>query len=191
MAQWPGRPEILSDKSTVFTSHSVIRKILQKRWLSLKSCNAKDSRLITNDYSMVQGEFFDVTQVKTEEEIPESTERTRRGLKDFTIPKLYRSISEVSAMTGIEQYVLRYWETEFTVLSPHKNRAGNRVYSEKDIKIVQRIKELLRDERYTIDGAKQILKEELASERKSQLQETPPAENEAQLPIIPPTQVTI
>src|SRR2546423_4128961 len=140
---------------------------------------------------MVQGEFFDVTQVKTEEEIPESTERTRRGLKDFTIPKLYRSISEVSAMTGIEQYVLRYWETEFTVLSPHKNRAGNRVYSEKDIKIVQRIKELLRDERYTIDGAKQILKEELAAERKSQLQETPPAENEAQLPIIPPTQVTI
>src|SRR2546423_3581521 len=117
---------------------------------------------------MVQGEFFDVTQVKTEEEIPESTERTRRGLKDFTIPKLYHSISEVSALTGIEQYVLRYWETEFGELRPHKNRAGNRIYAEKDIKIVGRIKELLRDERYTIEGAKQILKQELELERKAQ-----------------------
>jgi len=107
---------------------------------------------------MVQGEFFDVSQSKQGDELPDmpsaQSERSRRGLKDFTIPKLYRAISEVSALTGIEQYVLRYWETEFDELRPHKNRAGNRIYAEKDVKIIQRIKELLRDERYTIEGAK-------------------------------------
>ncbi len=91
-------------------------------------------------------------------------------------------------MTGIEQYVLRYWETEFEELRPHKNRAGNRIYAEKDIKLIFRIKELLRNERYTIEGAKQVLKDEREEERKAQFapvskkQET----NEAQLTIIPP-----
>ena len=140
---------------------------------------------------MVQGEFFDVSHSKAEEEIP-SPDRGRRNLKDFTIPKLYRSISEVSALTGIEQYVLRFWETEFNELRPHKNRAGNRIYSEKDYKIVTRIKELLRDQRYTIDGAKQILKQELDAEKKSQLMDAKaPVDNEAQLPIIPPEEIPV
>jgi DNA-binding transcriptional MerR regulator len=139
---------------------------------------------------MVQGEFFDTSHSKPESDFQETSERPRRGLKDFTIPKLYSSISEVSALTGIEQYVLRYWETEFHELRPHKNRAGNRVYAEKDVKIVQRIRELLRDERYTIDGAKQILKQELDAERK-QVSAPPPQDDEAQLPIIPPSQVTV
>jgi DNA-binding transcriptional MerR regulator len=146
---------------------------------------------------MVQGEFFDVSHAKPEDELPDMAaqpERSRRGLKDFTIPKLYRSISEVSALAGIEQYVLRYWETEFSELRPHKNRAGNRVYSEKDIRVVNRIKELLRDERYTIEGAKQILKQELESERKAQLADIKPTEDDDQLPIIPlpkPTEITV
>jgi DNA-binding transcriptional MerR regulator len=137
---------------------------------------------------MVQGEFFDVPQSKPGDELPEmsaSSERPRRGLKDFTIPKLYSSISEVSALTGIEQYVLRYWETEFDELRPHKNRAGNRIYAQKDVKIVARIKELLRDERYTLEGAKQILKQERDAEKKAQLTEIKPPEDHAQLPIIP------
>jgi len=146
---------------------------------------------------MVQGEFFDVSHAKQEDELPDVStqpERSRRGLKDFTIPKLYRSISEVSALAGVEQYVLRYWETEFSELRPHKNRAGNRVYSEKDIRIVNRIKELLRDERYTIEGAKQILKQELDSEKKAQLIDAKPPEDDAQLPIIPlpvPTEISV
>src|SRR3984893_16542797 len=104
----------------------------------------------------IQGEFFDASHAKPGDELPDmstaGSERSRRGLKDFTIPKLYRAISEVSALTGIEQYVLRYWETEFDELRPHKNRAGNRIYAEKDVKTISRIKELLRDERYTIEG---------------------------------------
>src|SRR5207249_3251701 len=116
-------------------------------------------------------------------------ERKRRGLKDFTIPKLYHSIAEVGAITGVERYVLRFWETEFGALRPHKNRGGNRIYSEKDIKIVLRIKELLHDKRYTIDGAKQVLKQELEAERKNPEAKLPA--DEAQLPIIPPEAVSI
>lgn len=89
----------------------------------------------------------------------------KRGLKDLSIPKLYYSISEVSRLTGLEPYVLRYWETEFDELNPQKNRAGNRIYSNKDIKFILRIKELLREQRYTIEGAKHILRDERASEK--------------------------
>jgi hypothetical protein len=96
----------------------------------------------------------------------------KRGLKDLSIPKLYYSISEVSRITGLEQYVLRYWETEFDDLRPQKNRAGNRIYSNKDIKFILKIKELLREKRYTIEGAKQILKEELANEKELEKMDT-------------------
>jgi DNA-binding transcriptional MerR regulator len=79
-------------------------------------------------------------------------------MKSLGIKKLYYSISEVSKITDLEQYVLRYWESEFEQLKPAKNRAGNRIYTNKDIKLILYIKKLLRDERYTIEGAKQVLK---------------------------------
>ncbi|MBS1914620.1 MAG: MerR family transcriptional regulator [Bacteroidetes bacterium] len=78
-------------------------------------------------------------------------------MKDLQIKKLYYSISEVSKMLGLEQYVLRYWETEFEQLRPQKNRAGNRIYTEKDIEIVKLIKRLTREDRYTIEGARQVM----------------------------------
>jgi DNA-binding transcriptional MerR regulator len=78
-------------------------------------------------------------------------------MKDLQIKKLYYSISEVSKMLGLEQYVLRYWETEFEQLRPQKNRAGNRIYTEKDIEIVKMIKRLTREDRYTIEGARQVM----------------------------------
>lgn len=78
-------------------------------------------------------------------------------MKDFGLKKLYYSISEVSRLTGLEQYILRYWETEFEQLKPGKNRAGNRIYTNKDIKLILQIKQLLREEKYTIEGAKKIL----------------------------------
>ncbi|MEK6755639.1 MAG: MerR family transcriptional regulator [Bacteroidota bacterium] len=78
-------------------------------------------------------------------------------MKHIGIKKLYYSISEVSTITGLEQYVLRYWESEFPQLKPAKNRAGNRIYTNKDIKLILYIKKLLRDERYTIEGAKRVL----------------------------------
>jgi DNA-binding transcriptional MerR regulator len=78
-------------------------------------------------------------------------------MKSLGIKKLYYSISEVSKITDLEQYVLRYWESEFDQLKPAKNRAGNRIYTNKDIKLILFIKQLLRDQRYTIEGAKQVL----------------------------------
>src|SRR5512135_3621009 len=80
------------------------------------------------------------------------------SMKSLGIKKLYYSISEVSKITDLEQYVLRYWESEFEQLKPAKNRAGNRIYTNRDIKLILYIKKLLRDERYTIEGAKQVLK---------------------------------
>ena len=73
------------------------------------------------------------------------------------IKKLYYSIGEVSKMTGLKQYVLRYWETEFPVLKPNKNKAGNRNYKDTDIKVIREIQTLLYEKKYTIKGAKQFL----------------------------------
>lgn len=84
-------------------------------------------------------------------------------MKDFSIKKLYYSISEVSKITEIEQYVLRYWESEFEQLKPQKNRAGNRAYTNKDIQLILLIKSLLREKKYTIDGAKKILEEKTSN----------------------------
>lgn len=75
------------------------------------------------------------------------------------IKKLYYSIGEVSEMTGIEQHTLRYWETVFPHLAPAKNRAGNRIYRQKDVDFIKLIKYLLYERRYTIEGARKKLKE--------------------------------
>ncbi len=77
----------------------------------------------------------------------------------MNIEKIYYSISEVCEKTGLEQHVLRYWETEFPQLKPKKNRAGNRAYKYKEIKIIEYIKYLLYEERYTIQGAKKKIAE--------------------------------
>jgi DNA-binding transcriptional MerR regulator len=71
--------------------------------------------------------------------------------------KLYFKIGEVSELLGVEPYVLRYWETEFTVLSPKKSGTGHRLYRRKDVELLLRIKHLLRDKRFTIEGARQTL----------------------------------
>ena len=82
------------------------------------------------------------------------------------IKKLYYSIGEVSKMTGIKQYVLRYWETEFQILNPTKNRAGNRTYRIQDINTVKHIKSLLYEQKFTIKGAKQYLADQAKSDSK-------------------------
>lgn len=71
--------------------------------------------------------------------------------------KLYRSISEVSDLVGVKPHVLRYWETQFSMLRPKKNRAGNRMYRPEEIKLLLHIKELLYDRRFTIAGARRRL----------------------------------
>lgn len=73
------------------------------------------------------------------------------------LKKLYYSIGEVSERMGEPKHVLRYWETEFNQLHPKKNRAGNRVYTDGDIALLEEIRYLLRDMKYTVEGAKQVL----------------------------------
>ena len=76
------------------------------------------------------------------------------------IKKLYYSIGEVSKMTELKAYVLRYWETEFKQLKPPKNRAGNRTYRQTDIDLILFIKDLLYTKKFTIEGARyQLLTE--------------------------------
>jgi DNA-binding transcriptional MerR regulator len=74
--------------------------------------------------------------------------------------KLYYKIGEACKTLDIQPYVLRYWETEFRALSPSKSKSGQRVYSEEDLRVIQRIKELLYEEGYTIAGAKKKLERE-------------------------------
>lgn len=79
-------------------------------------------------------------------------------MKEPAIKKLYYSISEVSEMTSLKPYVLRYWESEFSDLRPSKNRAGKRIYRSSDVELIRLIKKLLYEEKYTIEGARQKLK---------------------------------
>jgi DNA-binding transcriptional MerR regulator len=71
--------------------------------------------------------------------------------------KEYYSISEVCDLVGLRAHVLRYWETQFPVLNPSKNRSGNRVYQRKEIKLILYVKHLLYNEKYTVEGARQKL----------------------------------
>jgi DNA-binding transcriptional MerR regulator len=77
--------------------------------------------------------------------------------------KLYFKIGEVSELLGVEPYVLRYWETEFSVLSPKKSGTGHRLYRRKDVELLLRIKHLLYEKRFTIEGARQTLQSESKS----------------------------
>ncbi len=73
--------------------------------------------------------------------------------------KAYYSIGDVCDLTGLKPHVLRYWESQFDILRPTKNRAGNRVFRPKDIELVLLVKNLLYQQKYTIEGANQKLRE--------------------------------
>ena len=82
------------------------------------------------------------------------------------IKKLYYSIGDVSEITDLKQYVLRYWETEFSFLNPKKNSAGNRMYIDNDIKVIKEIQSLLYEKKFTIKGANQYLLNKYKNEDK-------------------------
>ncbi|MBI1821584.1 MAG: MerR family transcriptional regulator [Nitrospirae bacterium] len=73
--------------------------------------------------------------------------------------KMFYKIGEVSQITGLESYVLRFWENQFPVLHPKKNNGGQRVYLSKDIQLILKIKKMLYEEGYTIIGAKKALRQ--------------------------------
>lgn len=79
--------------------------------------------------------------------------------QDPIAKKAYYSIGEVCDLSGLKPHVLRYWETQFDVLHPTKNRAGNRVYRPKDVELILLVKHLLYEQKFTIDGARQRLRE--------------------------------
>src|SRR5262245_38520564 len=81
-------------------------------------------------------------------------------LKTASDARIYRSISEVSEMIGVKAHVLRYWETQFSMLRPRKNRAGNRMYRADEVKLLMKIKDLLYARRFTIEGARRHLLDE-------------------------------
>jgi DNA-binding transcriptional MerR regulator len=84
--------------------------------------------------------------------------------------KLYYSIGEVSEITGIAPHVLRYWESVFDDLNPKKNSAGNRIYKEEDLQVIERLQKLIKKKKYSTKGAKQVLQgEQPAPEARAEL----------------------
>ncbi len=80
--------------------------------------------------------------------------------------KNYYTIKEFAQKVGVEEYVLRYWESVFPQLKPYKTEKGHRRYSDEHIPIVNKIKELMWEKKFTIEGAKKALKEHLSKHLK-------------------------
>jgi DNA-binding transcriptional MerR regulator len=107
----------------------------------------------TNNSAGSESNRFGAEEVKA----PEKMNRAAVSIPE----KLFFKIGEVCDITGIQAHVLRYWESEFPMLAPQKNRAGQRTYRKRDVEMVLRIKELLYEDQYTIAGAKKRLTNEL------------------------------
>jgi len=102
------------------------------------------------------------------------------GLPATAIPeKIFFKIGEVCDLVGVQAHVLRYWETEFPMLSPQKNRSGQRSYRRRDVEIALRVKELLYDDLYTIAGAKKKLQIELRDSTRLKIVHSEPTQKES------------
>jgi len=86
------------------------------------------------------------------------------------IKKYYYTIGEVSRLLDLKQYVIRYWETEFPQLHPRKEKGRNRKYSEENIELLRMIKDMLYNQKYTIDGARQKLSRQSKAKKIEQLE---------------------
>lgn len=102
------------------------------------------------------------------------------GQPAVAIPeKIFFKIGEVCDLVGVQAHVLRYWETEFSMLSPQKNRSGQRSYRRRDVEIALRIKELLYDDLFTIAGAKKKLQSELRDTNRLKIVHSEPVQKES------------
>lgn len=79
-------------------------------------------------------------------------------LENIALTKLYYSIGEVAAIFEVNTSLIRFWEKEFTVIQPKKNKKGNRLFTVKDIEHFNKIYQLVKEQGYTLDGAKKALK---------------------------------
>ena len=83
--------------------------------------------------------------------------------------KLYFKIGEVSDLTGVKPYVLRYWESEFNIVKPSKTNSNQRLYRRKEVELILEIKRLLYEDKFTIAGAKRVLQEKTKTKSANQL----------------------
>ncbi|HEY0657923.1 MAG TPA: MerR family transcriptional regulator [Pyrinomonadaceae bacterium] len=114
------------------------------------------------------------------------------GQTAISIPeKIFFKIGEVCDIVDVQAHVLRYWETEFPMLSPQKNRSGQRSYRRRDVEIALRIKELLYDDLYTIAGAKKKLQVELRETSRLKIVHSEPKEREYLKPVEAPKPIEI
>jgi DNA-binding transcriptional MerR regulator len=91
----------------------------------------------------------------------------KKNLATNTIPnKLYFKIGEVSTITGVEPYVLRYWESEFKAIKPSRTQSKQRIYRRKDVELILEIKKILYEEKFTIAGARKRLQEVKSQDNK-------------------------
>ena len=93
--------------------------------------------------------------------------------------KLYRKIGEICREMDVRPHILRYWEDEFPMLRPRKNKTGQRIYSERDFEILTAIRQLLHVEKYTIAGARVRIRELMRAPRSEE-------EKENHEPVSPP-----
>ena len=93
--------------------------------------------------------------MEREDEAADVTEEATPEIPD----KRYYRIGEVSRITGVKPYVLRYWESEFRWMAPQKSRSKQRLYRRRDIDMILLVKKLLYGQRYTIAGARKKLRE--------------------------------
>ncbi|MBL8170707.1 MAG: MerR family transcriptional regulator [Acidobacteria bacterium] len=101
--------------------------------------------------------------------------------------KLFFKIGEVCDLVGVQAHVLRYWETEFPMLQPQKNRSGQRTYRRRDVEMALRIKQLLYEEGFTIAGAKRKLSGEGRSSG-TRLKIVPPGASASDMETPPPAE---
>ncbi len=87
-----------------------------------------------------------------------SSQRQKRSPQLRQPSRLFYRIGEVSALTGLEPYVLRYWETEFPHLRPEKRKSGQRLYTSRDLENIQQVQKLLHRDGFTIAGAKKRIR---------------------------------
>lgn len=94
----------------------------------------------------------------------------KHKIPEPSIPnKLYFKIGEVSTITGVEPYVLRYWESEFKTIKPSRTQSKQRIYRRKDVELILEIKKMLYEQKFTIAGARKRLQEQKSTD-KQQLQ---------------------
>ncbi|MDQ3132885.1 MAG: MerR family transcriptional regulator [Acidobacteriota bacterium] len=114
------------------------------------------------------------------------------GQAAISIPeKIFFKIGEVCDIVDVQAHVLRYWETEFPMLSPQKNRSGQRSYRRRDVEIALRIKELLYEDLYTIAGAKKKLQVEMRETSRLKIVHSEPKEREYLKPVEAPKPIEI